>query len=91
MRLVDFVQSRLPMQLSQNMLVLLSPDDKVVSPDATRVALARIESPHKRLVEIDTQDPSKHVLAGDILSPGTTADVAATIVDFIQPAEVQEL
>lgn len=91
MRLVDFAQSRLPMRVTQNVLILLSPEDKVVSPDATRVAFGRIESPHKRLIEIETQDPSNHVLAGDILSPGTTDDVAATIINFIQPAEVQKL
>ena len=35
-------------------------------------------------VEIeDAGDPSHHVLAGDILSPGMTDQVAAAIVDFV--------
>lgn len=84
MRLVDLLNSRLPMELQQNLLVLLSPDDAVVSPEATRQAYARISAPHKMMVEIqDAGDPSNHVLAGDILSPGMTDQVAAVIVDFV--------
>ncbi len=84
MRLVDLLNSRLPMQLEQNLLVLLSPDDTVVSPEATKQAFARIGAPRKTLVEIeDAGDPSNHVLAGDILSPSSTDDVAALIVEFV--------
>ena len=85
MRLVDMLNERLPMRLEQNLLVLLSPDDEVVSPEATRQAFEQISAPHKALVEIEgAGDPSNHVLAGDILSPGNTDDVAALIVDFVQ-------
>ena len=85
MRLVDLVNERMPMQLEQNLLVLVSPDDEVVSPEATRQAFERIEAPRKALIEIeDAGDPSNHVLAGDILSPGSTDDVAALIVDFVR-------
>ncbi len=88
MRLVDLLNSRLPMQIEQNLLVLLSPDDTVVSPEATKRAFAHIGAPRKRLIEIeDTGDPSRHVLAGDILSPSSTDAVAALIVDFVLRAE----
>ena len=84
MRLVDLLNARLPMALQQNLLVLLSPDDTVVSPEATRQAYARISAPRKMMLEIkDAGDPSNHVLAGDILSPAKTDQVAATIVDFV--------
>ena len=84
MRLVDLLNARLPMALQQNLLVLLSPDDTVVSPEATRHAYARISAPRKLMLEIeDAGDPSNHVLAGDILSPAKTDQVAATIVDFV--------
>jgi len=84
MRLVDLLNARLPMALRQNLLVLLSPDDTVVSPEATRHAYARISAPRKMMLEIkDAGDPSNHVLAGDILSPAKTDQVAATIVDFV--------
>lgn len=85
MRLVDLLDSRLPMQLEQNLLVLLSPDDEVVSPEATKQAFERISAPRKQLIEIEhAGDPSNHVLAGDILSPGSTDDIAALIVDFVR-------
>jgi alpha-beta hydrolase superfamily lysophospholipase len=84
MRLVDLLNSRLPIELEQNLLVLLSPHDTVVSPVATKKAYEKIDAPHKALVEIeDAGDPSNHVLAGDILSPTSTDDVAALIVRFV--------
>ena len=84
MRLVDLLNAKLPMRLEQNLLVLLSPRDTVVSPEATKRAYERIEAPRKALVEIeDAGDPSNHVLAGDILSPGSTDEIATLIVDFV--------
>ena len=84
MRLVDMLNKRLPMRLEQNLLVLLSPRDTVVSPAATKQAYGRIDASRKALVEIeDAGDPSNHVLAGDILSPDSTDEVAAMIVDFV--------
>jgi esterase/lipase len=84
MRLVDLMNARLPMRLEQNLLVLLSPRDTVVSPEATRQAYEQIDAPRKTLIEIeDAGDPSNHVLAGDILSPDSTDEVAAMIVDFV--------
>ena len=84
MRLVDLLNARLPMRLGQNLLVLLSSRDTVVSPVATKQAYERIDAPRKALIEIeDAGDPSNHVLAGDILSPDSTDEVAAMIVDFV--------
>lgn len=84
MRLVDRARSLTSKPIGQNLLMLLSPDDQVVSPQAARRAFAVIDAPRKQLIEFpNAQDPSKHVLAGDILSPGTTAEVAALIVGFV--------
>ena len=84
MRLVDLLNTRLPMRLGQNLLVLLSPRDTVVSPAATKQAYERIDAPRKALIEIENAgDPSNHVLAGDILSPDSTDAVTAMIVDFV--------
>ena len=84
MRLVDLLNTQLPMRLGQNLLVLLSPRDTVVSPAATKQAYERIDAPRKALIEIeDAGDPSNHVLAGDILSPDSTDAIAAMIVDFV--------
>ena len=85
MRLVDFVRNRLPMALQQDLLVIVSPEDSVVSTAVTKDAFARLEAPGKRLIEFEAaQDPSRHVLAGDILSPDTTDTVAAEIVKFVR-------
>jgi len=38
------------------------------------------------LVEVtDSGDAKDHILAGDIMSPGTTRRIADQIVDFIRP------
>ena len=85
MRLVDLVGGRLPDTIRQRLLVFYSDDDSVVSPAAIRDAYAAASAPAKALVDVnDSGDPSHHVLAGDILSPGTTARIAQQIVEFIQ-------
>ena len=56
----------------------------MVSAAVTKHAFERLEAPSKELIEFEeAQDPSRHVLAGDILSPDTTDSVAAKIVDFV--------
>ena len=92
MRLVDFVGTRLDVPLDADMLVLISPDDEVVSSEATRAAFDRIQAPRKELHEIvDAVGPSRHILAGDILAPDATALVTRTIIDFIGPRRSPEL
>lgn len=87
MRLVDFTQSRLPLDLDAGLLVFLSPNDTVVSPAAARTALSAIRARRLQLVEIDSAgDPSNHVLAGEILSPDRTEEVTAAIVNFVLEA-----
>lgn len=92
MRLVELTQSKIPLTIHPNLLVVVSPDDKVVSPAATKSAFERITAPRKLLVEVSgSQDPSNHVLAGDILAPKSTASIAAIVVDFIKPTGEAEL
>ncbi len=92
MRLVDYVDTRLDMQLSADLLVLHSPHDEVVSPEATRTAFRRIKAPRKELYEFnDSLGPSSHILAGDILAPDSTPRMVATIVDFIRAGGSPEL
>ena len=85
MRLVDLAHSRLPQQLEQSLLALVSPNDGVVSPRLMREALAEISAPRKELLEFDeVGDQKNHVLAGDILSPDNTAAAVTAIVDFVR-------
>lgn len=84
MRLVDLANSKLPLDIEQPLLTLLSPNDSVVSPQAVYESLERIAAPRKHLVEFDdVGDPSNHVLAGDILSPENSDQVAREIVEFV--------
>ena len=85
MRLVDLVGGRLPDTIRQRLLVFYSRKDSVVSPAAINDAYAAVSAPAKALIDVeDSGDPSHHVLAGDILSPGTTGRIAQQIVEFIR-------
>jgi pimeloyl-ACP methyl ester carboxylesterase len=65
-------------------LFLISATDSVVDPRITKQIAARWGGP-ARLVEVSgVEDPSQHVLAGDAMSPSTTAPVAATITDWLR-------
>lgn len=84
MALVKHVRAQPLEQIQAPLLVLYSPEDQVVSAPAIEAAFARFGSPQKKLLALaDTQDPSHHVLAGDILSPRDTPRVQAAILDFI--------
>ncbi|TXB71318.1 alpha/beta fold hydrolase [Paracoccus aurantiacus] len=69
----------------QPLLALFSKDDQVVDADATRAVL---QSWGGKVTEAEVtlgpgDDPSGHVIAGDILSPGQTAPVATRINGWI--------
>lgn len=87
MRLVNFANSKLPTSIAQRLLLLYSTDDQVVSPAAMARAFQQIDSRAKAMIEItDAEDPSRHVIAGDILSPSMTAPMAKKIVHFVSAA-----
>jgi pimeloyl-ACP methyl ester carboxylesterase len=66
------------------LLAFYSPTDTVVRPDAIEAAVGRWGTDRKRLLAIATDDPSRHILAGDALSPATTSTVVAGIVAFVR-------
>jgi pimeloyl-ACP methyl ester carboxylesterase len=61
-------------------MFVFSPSDKVVSPPAIRQAIASWGGPKEVEEVTDSDDPSQHVIAGDILSPSTTGRLAERIV-----------
>jgi esterase/lipase len=85
MALVKLVR-RLPFEhWCSPVLMLLAPRDRVIDSHAARAAFARIAARQKRLVEVDdASDEMQHVIAGRILSPGSTQHVAATILDWVR-------
>ena len=85
MALVDLVGRMELSRVTAPVLVLLSSRDQVVDPDQTRRRVPLFGSTIKELVEIPGDgDPSHHVLAGDILSPGTTDTVVAEMLAFVR-------
>ena len=86
MRLVDRANELMDGEHEHGLLVFYSGEDQVVSPDAILAAYEAFQSPRKMLIEVsDSGDAKDHILAGDIMSPGTTGRIAAQIVDFIRP------
>ncbi|MEQ8798577.1 MAG: alpha/beta hydrolase [Salinisphaeraceae bacterium] len=78
-RQTDLAAARVPF------LVIYSPNDRVVSPDATEATFSRIGASRKKLVPYTgASNPAQHVLAGDILAPESTAPIADLILDFVQ-------
>ncbi|UIJ73925.1 carboxylesterase [Aurantimonas sp. HBX-1] len=66
------------------LLVLYSTRDAIVDPAATEAVVAEWAGPAEAVEVTGSGDPANHVLAGDILSPQTTADVAARITAWIE-------
>ncbi|TPM41863.1 alpha/beta fold hydrolase [Mesorhizobium sp. B2-3-4] len=65
-------------------LFIFSDSDKVVRPDRTREIAARWGAPHELVPLEATGDPDNHVIAGDVLSPSTTAFLAQRISVWIE-------
>jgi len=65
-------------------LVIYAPDDKTVDTTAIIAAFQKMGTTEKKLIAYGPAgDPDQHVLAGDILSPGSTEPLAHMIVDFL--------
>ena len=65
-------------------LFIFSDADKVVRPDRTREIAGRWGGPHELVPVDDTGDPDNHVIAGDVLSPQTTAFLTERIVVWVK-------
>ena len=65
-------------------LMVYSTKDDVVDPEAIRETYERFGGEKKLVVYDESENNSHHVLAGDILSPGSTAPLADMAVQFIE-------
>ena len=65
-------------------LFIYSEQDQVVSPRATDAVVQAWGGPTRRELRVmgSGDDPSSHVIAGDILSPGQTGETARIIIDW---------
>ena len=84
MGLVEHVRTSDPGAIDVPTLLVYSPDDEVVDATETEAFMNRLPDSllHVHVVE-GSSDPSDHVLAGDVLSPNTNAEVRDAIVDFV--------
>ena len=66
------------------LLMIFSPDDRVLDPRAMQARFAEVGATHKESVAFrEDGDPSHHVLAGDVLSPGSTGALEERIASFL--------
>lgn len=87
MALVEHVRTSELGRVRAPVLVLYSPGDLVVDARETERLFPTLGSAMKRLEIVeDTDDPARHVLAGDILSPSSNEAMAERIVAFVRGA-----
>jgi esterase/lipase len=66
-------------------LMIYSSKDKTISVPPIRETFARLGSEEKELFEFnDTEDPDYHALAGDLMSPSSTAVLAEKMSRFLK-------
>jgi len=65
-------------------IVFYSEDDGVIDPRLIPVETARLSGPVELVQVSDSEDRKNHVLAGDILSPGTTDQLVDDAVRFLE-------
>ncbi len=85
MATVGLIRGSDPARIRLPIRVYYSPDDTVVNTTRVQALFDQIGSTDKTLVPVlDGDDPDHHILAGDILSPSTTARLTDEVVQFIQ-------
>lgn len=84
MGLINHARQADPQTLSLPLLILYSPEDRVVDPAEIEKTYPLFGSKTRKLVPINPiGGSSAHVLAGDILAPQCTAQVRSEILGFI--------
>lgn len=87
MRLVKLAVKLTPEIVVPRALLIYSPQDDVVSVRKLVAGFAKLQAARKKTHRIDQPNSlSTHVIAGDILAPGASAQTTALIVDFLQGA-----
>ncbi len=89
MSLVKFVRESRLENIHTPVLVIYSPNDKVINVQKVEQAYAQLGARVKAIEPVTRNvNQLNHVLAGDILAPENTASVASMIVDFFIPFEM---
>ena len=84
-RVLDRADEKLAGSVPQRILMIVANDDQVISAQAAHAAMQRIEARDERIIAVtESGDRSMHILAGDIMSPQTTATRVQEIVRFVR-------
>ena len=84
MELVDTVAAIDKNSISAPTLIIYSPNDRVIDTQAVRDNFEQFGSNTKQLIQfLDSSDKGQHVLAGDIVSPGSNEALGAILMSFI--------
>lgn len=87
-RLVKQVEAIDKSAISVPTLIIYSPQDIVIDTEAVERVFAEWGSPRKQLVRYEgSNNPYQHVIAGDVLSPASTPELARIILDFISQTD----
>ncbi len=70
--------------IKQPALFIFSPEDTVIFPDEIRKVASEWGGPTELYEVEQTEDGSKHVIAGDIMSPGNTEPVTQRIIKWLE-------
>lgn len=71
-------------------LIIYSPKDQIICSSSLEAVYKKIGTSQKQLVAFSkAEDPAQHVLAGDILSPGSTEVMAGMIFDFVSKQQTE--
>lgn len=84
MALVDLVDDAVLADVRAPTLVVYAPGDRVVDVDAIRTRSRHLAGAEVVAWDGPVGDPGVHVLAGDILSPGSTAPLSRRIATFLR-------
>lgn len=96
MALVEHVRTMDVTAVRAPTLVLYDPADQVVDPTETERVIAGLVSTSPTLYQVrSSSDPAHHVLAGDIISPASSNEVASVLRSFLvtlsnEPAPVAD-
>ena len=93
MALVDHVRNSDLELIATPTLVIYSSNDRVVSHEQIEAMFDRLgsgvpgKSFKRRVVVTDSQDPSSHVLAGDVLAPRDTEKILRQMQYFLRSTQ----
>jgi pimeloyl-ACP methyl ester carboxylesterase len=85
--MMALVQATKALPLEENTVptfVAYCPDDRVVDVREMEQAFARMGGPKRIVPVLNPGDPERHVLAGEILSPETTKELARETTEFLE-------